>query len=104
MKTKKEEKVKKEDGKTTFKPLKGGRFRCNQTGEILKASKTSSYRRARDMRLLGQNERKALLKRQDQERKATEERKKTRARQHDFWRNSGFGQRSPSYQSFSWGW
>jgi hypothetical protein len=32
---------------TTFKPLKGGRVRCNQTGKLMKAKKTDSYRRQR---------------------------------------------------------
>lgn len=55
----KEERVKKKDGKTTFKPLNGGKFRCNQTGEVVKTGKTVSYRRARDMKLLGQGKKKA---------------------------------------------
>ncbi|MFH0929991.1 MAG: hypothetical protein V1814_01930 [Candidatus Moraniibacteriota bacterium] len=33
--------------KTTFKPLTGGKFKCNQTGDIVKAGHTQSYARAR---------------------------------------------------------
>ncbi|MCF7834451.1 hypothetical protein K9M48_00150 [Candidatus Gracilibacteria bacterium] len=31
--------------KVTFKPLSGGRYRCNQTGVVLKKTKTQSYKR-----------------------------------------------------------
>ncbi|MFA7209332.1 MAG: hypothetical protein WC120_03515 [Parcubacteria group bacterium] len=48
--------------KTTFKPLSGRKFRCNQTSEIVKAGKTASYRRARDMKMLNQGKEKALKK------------------------------------------
>jgi len=32
---------------TTFKPLKGHRFKCNQTGVVVPAGKTDAYRRQR---------------------------------------------------------
>jgi hypothetical protein len=35
--------------KTTFRPLAGGRFKCNQTGEILKAGQTKGYANRRAM-------------------------------------------------------
>lgn len=35
--------------KTTFKPLARGRFRCNQTGDIMKAGQTRSYANRRTM-------------------------------------------------------
>lgn len=35
--------------KTTFRPLSRGRFRCNQTGDLVKANQTQSYARNRAM-------------------------------------------------------
>lgn len=46
--------IKPDEGKTTFKPLKGGRLRCNQTGVIVTAGQVEAYRRSRNMSFLGQ--------------------------------------------------
>lgn len=75
--------------KTTFKPLSGKKFRCNQTGEIVKAGKTASYRRARDIKMLNQGKEKALKK----QTKAKQVEKRAD-------RESVYGRRS----TFSWGW
>lgn len=80
--------MKRVKGKTTFKPLKGGKFRCNQTNEIVKAGRTDSYRRVRDMNLR-QGEIKA--KKQAQARKIAEKAKRAGESQQDSRRTRRFG-------------